>query len=77
MRAVGCIGAETPGSAVSKPRDFYRVACRRHGVSYNTPLFAIVSAIFQDIALDSARNYFFDQAFYAATTNTSLPRPAP
>jgi hypothetical protein len=40
-------------------------------------LFAIVSAIFQDIALDSARNYFFDQAFYAATTNTSLPRPAP
>jgi peptide deformylase len=27
---------------------------------------------FQDVALDSARNYFFDQAFYAATTDPRL-----
>jgi len=29
-------------------------------------------AFFQDVALDSARNYFYDQAFYATTTDPSL-----
>ena len=29
-------------------------------------------AFFQDVALDSARNYFYDQAFYATTTDPPL-----
>jgi hypothetical protein len=31
----------------------------------------------QDTTLDSARSYFFDQAFYVSTTDTSLSRSAP
>jgi hypothetical protein len=34
-------------------------------------------AVFQGVALDSARNYFYDQAIYATTSNTPLSGPTP
>ncbi len=67
MRSVGCIGIEISGLDEYLVPVFCQISCQRLGVQC-----VIVTAVLQDIALDFARNYFFDQAFYAATTNTPL-----
>jgi hypothetical protein len=67
MRAVGCIGLKVSGLGAWLVPNFSQISCQRLGVQC-----ANVMAMFQDIALDFARNYFFDQAFYAAITDTPL-----